>query len=172
MQRLYLVRHGIALDVGEQGIREDADRPLSAKGFERTRLAAMGAQRFGVQPVVIGSSPLVRAWQTAQLFAEVLLGDAAAVERCDFMAPGGSDEAFYAWLRQARGAALLVGHMPDLVWRAQGCLPADQRQSFVFKKAAVAAIRFDGSVGPGLGRWGWMMPPSSLRALAESGSTG
>lgn len=49
---VYIVRHGIALDVGEQGVLTDAKRPLSEEGREKTRAAAEGFARLA-HPVSI-----------------------------------------------------------------------------------------------------------------------
>ena len=40
MNEVFLMRHGIAVHLGEQGIRRDGDRMLSQKGRERTRQVA------------------------------------------------------------------------------------------------------------------------------------
>ena len=42
MKVLYLVRHGIARNIGEEGVLRDFDRPLSSLGVERTRQVMAG----------------------------------------------------------------------------------------------------------------------------------
>ena len=86
---LYLVRHGIAVDRvphgsshgGARGASHslhaghdmipDAERPLTLRGRKRSRAAAEGLRVLGVKPDAILTSPLVRAEQTAKLFAQV-----------------------------------------------------------------------------------------------------
>jgi phosphohistidine phosphatase len=82
---LYLVRHGIAVDRTPQGgVRggshahhtghepiPDAERPLTLRGRKRSSAAAEGLRALGAKPGAMLSSPLVRAEQTAKLFAQV-----------------------------------------------------------------------------------------------------
>jgi phosphohistidine phosphatase len=75
---LYLVRHGIAVDRKPQRaghgaggeMMADAERPLTLRGRKRTRAAADGLRALGAKPDAMLSSPLVRAEQTAKLFAQ------------------------------------------------------------------------------------------------------
>lgn len=164
--RLYIVRHGIALNVGEQGVTRDYDRPLSEAGREKARAAAEGLKALGSVPNIIGTSPLVRAEQTAQVFRNAL-DVTENVEVVEFMAPGGDVMELMAWLREkAVSSAMVVGHMPDLAWITHACLPAGTRRDLHFKKASVACVVFDGKPGPGRGRLEWLHPPRFLRAQA------
>lgn len=166
--RLYIVRHGIAHDLGHHGIQRDEDRPLSPRGIARTTQGVHGFQTLGHLPTLIGSSPLVRAWQTADIFrAELELS--TPIERCDFMAPGGSVTEALKWVGTRKAeAALLVGHLPDVAWLTQACLPADQRGEMHFKKAAIACIAFEHTIEVGQGRLEWFHQPRELRAKAIS----
>ena len=161
--KLYLVRHGIALNVGEQGINRDHDRPLSDAGRDKTRRAARGMKALGHIPDVIGTSPLVRAEQTAQIFRDALEVE-AEVAICDFMAPGGTVTELMTWLKeQSVESAMVVGHMPDLAWFTHSCIDESDRHDVHFKKAAVACVSFDGNPGVGRGRFEWLHPPRFLR---------
>ena len=66
MIRIYLVRHGIALDHADRGDLPDDDRPLTGKGRRRFRRGARAFARLGEQLDFIFTSPLIRAAQTAQ----------------------------------------------------------------------------------------------------------
>ncbi len=57
---LYLIRHADAVPLGEQGITDDAHRPLSAKGIIQTIALAASLGRMGVRLDKIVSSPLLR----------------------------------------------------------------------------------------------------------------
>jgi len=81
---LYLVRHGIAVDRTPTGagrgashalhaghdVMPDAERPLTLRGRKRSRAAAEGLRALGAKPDAMLTSPLVRAEQTAKLFAQ------------------------------------------------------------------------------------------------------
>src|SRR6516162_5646924 len=64
---LYLIRHADALALGERGITDDADRPLSEKGEAQSKTVAKALHRCGVKLDHLFASPLVRAQQTADL---------------------------------------------------------------------------------------------------------
>ena len=69
---LYIVRHGIAVDREDPKAPPEAERPLTAKGIQKTRSAALGLRSAGAKPDVLITSPYVRAAQTAEIFAEAL----------------------------------------------------------------------------------------------------
>lgn len=166
--RFYIVRHGIALDLGEQGIRSDWDRPLSVVGQRKTRLAAEGLRRLGHAPNVVASSPLVRAEQTATIFRDVLQVK-SPVMTVDFMAPGGSPTEALRWLADFTvRSVMVVGHMPDVAWLTNACLPEAERRPLTFKKAAVAIIDFPEKIALGQGALTAFFAPAELRAHADA----
>ena len=61
MIRIYLVRHGIAVDPAEKGTLDDDARPLTGKGRRRFRRLARAFARLGEKLDFIFTSPLVRA---------------------------------------------------------------------------------------------------------------
>src|SRR5208283_4799726 len=69
---LYIVRHGIAVDRADPKSPPEAERPLTAKGVQKTRSAALGLRALKVKPDVLITSPFVRAAQTAEIFAEAV----------------------------------------------------------------------------------------------------
>ena len=71
---LYIVRHGIAVDRSDPNSPPDPERPLTARGIKKTRLAALGLAKFDIKPDPFITSPLIRAVQTAEIFAEALHG--------------------------------------------------------------------------------------------------
>lgn len=113
MDRLYLVRHGIAVPPGTPHIEDDL-RPLTAKGIRRTRQVARGLRRLGVAVERIVTSPLPRALRTAEIIAKVL-GSDEAPERADALRAGESADTIRNWL-DGRGEAslMVVGHNPAL----------------------------------------------------------
>ena len=70
---LYLIRHGVAAERGEE-FPDDSKRPLTSEGIARLRKEAKALEGLGVSFDQILSSPLVRARQTADVFAEELKG--------------------------------------------------------------------------------------------------
>jgi phosphohistidine phosphatase len=165
MTQVLFMRHGIAVDLGEQGIRRDADRPLSARGIQRTREVADALVRLGLSLDVIGASPLVRAEQTAALIKEAF-GKKTRLETCAFMSPGGAARDMLAWLKKHKEQTLLlVGHMPDLARLTSGLLTGGPVIDLAFKKAGIAALEFDSEPDMGNARLAWLMQPKHLCTL-------
>ena len=70
--RLYLMRHGMAIDREDPDCPPEAERYLTPKGIERTRAAAHGLLELNIKPTVLLTSPYVRAVQTGEIVCEVL----------------------------------------------------------------------------------------------------
>lgn len=161
---VYLMRHAHALDVGEEGIRRDFDRPLSGKGKDITREVAAALKAIGIKLDFIGTSPLLRARQTAEIMASGL-GD-IPVDLCPMMAPNGSISELIQWLRQCGfESVMLVGHMPDLAELASTLICGQPMAGVIFKKAAVCRISFDAQPAAGKGALEWLLPPSIMARL-------
>jgi phosphohistidine phosphatase len=155
---IYLVRHGLAEERG--GAKPDAERALTKKGRRRTKKAMRGFAKTGARPKLILSSPLVRAWETAEILAKVLDASEPRVE--EDLAPGGEPARVLERLRaEDRESVALVGHEPDLSELA--ALLGGGRVEL--DKAAIA--RLDGDPEPGHARAVWLLQPLLLKRLAR-----
>jgi phosphohistidine phosphatase len=163
--RLYVMRHGAAVDVGEQGVKTDDARMLSAAGQLKTRQVAEGLAAIGVRPDHIGSSPLVRARETAEIAAKVLCEN-STVEVCEFLRPNSHTGKLVKWLQQRPGdSALITGHVPDVSMIISELIGNHGDCAITMKKAAVACIVFDEIPGIGKGELEWLLQPDQLRRL-------
>src|SRR5581483_8354066 len=81
--RLYLMRHGIAIDREDPDCPPDPERFLTPKGIQRTRAAARGLRALRVKPAALLTSPYVRAVQTGEIVCEVLGLDAKQLRTTD-----------------------------------------------------------------------------------------
>src|SRR5438309_1343090 len=86
---LFLIRHADALSLGERGITNDEDRPLSEKGESQSELAAKALHTKGIVLDKLLTSPLLRARQTAEILLRVWAQPELKLETCDPLAPGG-----------------------------------------------------------------------------------
>jgi phosphohistidine phosphatase len=112
---LYLIRHADALPLGEEGITEDAARPLSNEGVAQCEVLAAALRHHGIHVDAIVTSPLVRAHQTAAGIVKSLPPPAAGTAECSELAPGGKRRKLAKFLRELGGNSVaLVGHQPDL----------------------------------------------------------
>lgn len=166
--KLYIVRHGIALDVGEQGIRSDEVRTLSPKGRSKVRQVANGLAALGIHPRRVATSPLPRAEETAKILVEVLCPN-APLEICDFLRPRAAARDLEAWLhRCGSGPAMIVGHMPDCAEIASDLVCKNGSAEFVFKKAGVCCVNLAREIETGAGRVEWILQPKQSCALAAA----
>jgi phosphohistidine phosphatase len=168
---LYLIRHGIAAERGTYA--DDAERPLTRDGIEKTRRAANGLARLldgDAAPTLLLTSPLVRAVQTTELFAEPF-DPPPDVAHCEPLGGGCRHKQVTSAVNDALAGGAeaigLVGHEPDMSDLAGWLLAGGRGFELEFKKAAVCRIDFDGRVSAGRGRLKWFLPPRALRRLAE-----
>lgn len=106
--RVYLCRHAQA-DPGSQGAPDEL-RGLTPAGVEQARLLGEMLAHRTEAPVLVLSSPLLRARQTA---AELGRATGAPVRIVDALAPGATAETFAKALAGEDGPVATVGHQPD-----------------------------------------------------------
>ncbi len=169
MIRVYLVRHGIALDPADRGDLPDDDRPLTAKGRRRFRRTARAFARLGEPPEFIFTSPLIRAAQTAEILASALRQSEISV--LEELRPGGSIGKLLIEVgRRVKDeqSAALVGHDPQMsqLVAALADVPRADQGRIDFRKGAIVRIDVGElpSARPAQPRW-WMKPKS--RTLAR-----
>jgi phosphohistidine phosphatase len=140
----YLIRHADARPLGEGGILEDADRPLSDTGTAQCGPLAQALLKRGVHLGGVVTSPLLRARQTAEALLQHWPAPAPALHLCDPLAPGGKRRKLTRFLRGLDSANLaLVGHSPDLALYAAWLIGSKKAQLEI-AKAGVAVIHFEG----------------------------
>lgn len=162
--RLFLIRHAIAEDAAPG--QRDADRKLTNSGRRKMAKVAAGLRRIVGDISILGSSPLIRAMETAQIISREF--EDLAVARLDALKPGKPLKSVLTWLQgQSDNANIaLVGHEPQLGLLASWLLSGEQHRSFVtFKKAGVCCLWFDKSLQSGKAALEWHLKPSQIKAL-------
>jgi phosphohistidine phosphatase len=116
--RLYLVRHGDAVDSDV-----DPRRPLSKRGEREIRRVASLIAPMGLAPSQVWQSDKLRAQQTARILCEALAGGVEPVERAGI---GGGDPVLPVSdeVNAMDEDVMLVGHLP-FVGRLAALLLAD-----------------------------------------------
>lgn len=165
--RVVLFRHGPAGKRDPAQWPDDAARPLTERGTERTRRAIRGLVRQLDGVNVVLTSPLVRAAQTADLLVEAM-GKEPAVETLDALSPGGAQRTILRRLGEAsaRHTIVLVGHEPDL-GKLASALALGAPSPLALKKSGACAIVFDDAPKLGGGRLEWLLTPRLLRRLGR-----
>ena len=160
---LYLIRHGIAAERGED-YPDDSKRPLTSAGIARLRKEAKALDALGVGFDQILSSPLTRAKQTAETLAESLKSK-VPVAFVDALAPAGTPAAVIQELaKHARKARVaLVGHEPNMGELAARLIGS--RVPLEFKKGAICRIDFEVLPPKGFGHLRWFVTPKMLRKM-------
>ena len=155
MQRIYLVRHGIAGDPDEWKSPDDS-RPLNAKGRRVFRRTARAFAKMGERIDLLCTSPLVRAVQTAEILAGALeLDDVAALEELRPDVPVQRLLERVADLPAKRIA--LVGHDPQISGAA-AALGNVEPARIEFPKGAIARFDVDDPIArKAEARW-WLEP--------------
>jgi phosphohistidine phosphatase len=160
---LYLVRHSEALSIGGSILR-DADRPLSAKG--RHDAAIVGRLLSMVEPSArtVGTSPLVRARETATILASQF-PEPPAVHPWPILEPGIDMRVVLAQVTEHGGGSLiLVAHQPDitefLCW-----MIADAAAEIAFPPGAVASLVLSTASAMGGARLQWIVTPALVSQL-------
>lgn len=140
MIRLYLVRHGIAVDK-EPGAAGDDARGLTAKGRHRFRRLARAFARLREPAIAhVFTSPLVRAVQTAEILLAALKQDELSVLQA--LRPETGVASLLADLggRVKDGHSVaIVGHDPLLSMLA-AFLGEVPREQVDFRKGAIVCI--------------------------------
>ena len=159
---LYLIRHAEAVSLGEGGVTEDADRPLTERGREQAKAVASGLQRRGVRLAVLVTSPFLRARQTAEELLRHWPAPAPPVEACEALAPGGRPKKVTRFLNGVmEDVVALVGHMPDLGVYA-GWLIGSKKAQLDLAKAGAAHVLCPDRPRKGSGTLLWLVTPEWL----------
>jgi phosphohistidine phosphatase len=159
------MRHGVALERQDPATSDDAERPLTAEGLERTRLAAHGLVTLGAYIDAVVTSPLKRAVQTAAIAAEALGVPPLVIERSDLLVPEASPDDLLPVLRAMQvESVLLVGHAPHLDLLVARLLGVT-RSVTSLKKAGVAVL--EAKLHSDTARLVALYEPKTLRQLGR-----
>ena len=151
--KLYLLRHGIA-DWPDWD-RSDDERPLTEKGKKEMRRMAKFLRDLKVRPARILSSPLPRAWQTAEIAAEHL--ELELREEGDLGHGFNVAKLRKIISRQSGVDLMLVGHEPDFSAVIRALTGGE------VKLAKGGLARVDLADGAERGRLVWLLTPKMAR---------
>ena len=162
--KLYILRHGEAAEPGDPKFANDADRPLTPKGVQRTKLLAYTLRQMEISLDAIFSSPLVRARETAEI-VERSLRLHGRLEFTDHLAPSGDPEKLLAQLnglRPAPESLLLVGHEPYLSSLISLLSTGGPNLSLTLKKGGLCRLEAEQVRCGRCASLEWLLPPRLL----------
>lgn len=160
---LYIVRHAIAADRGEEW-PDDSKRPLTTRGVDRFKECVRGLVWLEVGLDEIFTSPLVRARQTANLLAAGFK-EKPPVKVLESLSPGHTPMSVMQELNKIgkRRRVALVGHEPGLGELAAHLVGSSR--AIPFRKGGVCRIDVESFTSRRPGELQWMIPPRILREL-------
>ncbi len=152
--KVYFLRHGEADWPGWD--RPDDERPLTKKGRKEMKRVAEFLADHEIAPSVILSSPLPRAYETAEIAADEL--DMQVAEEKS-LAPGFDPDKLAALLRQYAGQdIMLVGHEPGFSEGIAALTGANVKLS----KAGLARVDLDDPTQL-RGQLVWLLSPKLMK---------
>lgn len=165
---LYLLRHGIAVEPGTVGYESDSERPLTAKGRERLRVAARAMEELRVSFDLILSSPFLRAKQSAEIIAKDLkLRKRLAFS--DDLTPAGDPRLLIQQLNQFRPepkSVLLVGHEPYLGKLIALLTAGNTSLEIDFKKGGLCKLEAEFLLYGRCAKLVWFLTPRQMEMMA------
>jgi phosphohistidine phosphatase len=163
--RLYLMRHGIAIDREDPDCPPDPDRYLTPKGIQRTRAAARGLRALRVKPAALLTSPYVRAVQTGEIVCEVLGLDPKQLRTTDTLKPEAKPARLAEELGRLGGEVICFGHAPHMDEFIAHALKATAPFT-ALKKSGVACLDID-ALSPLRATLFWVLTSRILRRLGD-----
>jgi phosphohistidine phosphatase len=166
--KLYVLRHGIAVEPGTPDFANDADRPLTPEGGRKLRQIAEAMAALELSFDLILSSPYLRARQTAEIVAEVLKAR-KMLELSDSLTPGGSTKKLVELLNSLQPSpegVLLVGHEPYLSGLISLLVSGRETFAVVMKKGGLCKLSTE-SLKPGrCAALEWLLTPKQMALMS------
>jgi phosphohistidine phosphatase len=164
--RLYLMRHGIAIDRQDPKCPAEADRYLTPKGITRTREAARGLLALGIQPAVWLASPYVRAVQTGEIVCKEFNVNPARLRKTEALKPLAKPPRLLEELASLRDEEVICfGHAPHVDEFIAYAVGAGAPFT-VLKKAGVACLDRDAAASQRM-MLQWLLTAKVLRSLGD-----
>ncbi len=133
--RVYFLRHGLAEERAES--KRDVDRELTKEGIRKLELSVKKFAMLNIHPEAIYTSPLVRAYQTAEIVANHLK---CPLYTRELLTPGFEPDKLHQLMQDCPDDELmLVGHEPDFSYTISRVIGGG---SVVMKKGGIARVDF------------------------------
>ncbi len=155
---IILLRHGIAEPKG--GDKPDADRTLTEEGNRKMKRMAKALAKRIPDADAIYSSPLARAFETAEWVAKAYDGT-LTIDTATALMPGSDPAEFRDVLRRSSATcAYFVGHEPHLTSLMLALTGTETKGELELKKGGCYGLEIDDPEADA--RLQWMIPPRLL----------
>src|SRR5262249_1023716 len=165
---VYVIRHGIAHELGEKNEFMDEKRTLTSDGRAKMREAARGMARLGIALDLMLTSPLVRAAETAEIVADALGLKKNDIRPAASLSPGSAPETLFADIKATNAHSIaLVGHQPDLGDLVSRIVAGSGGLSIELRKGSLCLVNVTETVPALRGNIRWLIQPKQLRAIGK-----
>jgi phosphohistidine phosphatase len=164
---LYIVRHGVAAELDNE-LKDEGYRYLTVHGRNHCRIVAQRLKDMKVNFDAMISSPLVRAVQTAEVFASVLKFENEIRTAVELI--GGSSYSRFLQLLHRNSHHNTIGifaHAPDVNTYSLNLIKNEKLKDMQlnFKNSSVCKIEFDPATENGT--FGWFLNSENMK-ITES----
>lgn len=164
--RIYLVRHGIAVDREDPKCPADPKRYLTPEGIKKTRAAMRGLKALANKPDAMITSPYLRAVETAEIAADELGFPADKIRQSEGLLPGAvPTQLLRELVKLSAEEVMCFGHAPHLDLFIAHCLGGRSAVTEL-KKAGAACLEME-KLTAGSGILAWLLTSRGLRALTQ-----
>jgi phosphohistidine phosphatase len=169
---LLVVRHAWAGERDPEKWPDDRERPVPPKDIRRFRRIARRLAQLLPEVDTVFSSPLRRAWQTAEVLEEE--GGWPPPRELRVLEPGNTVAKVTEVLRrESAGRVVLVGHEPGLSELiTHFMVSSGNRVILELKKGGAALLSFPAEVRAGSGVLLWLLPPRVVLGPRKKRSSG
>ena len=164
---LYVLRHGIAADRSMREYPNDDERPLTPKGIRRMARQVKGLNSIGLSVDVILTSPLTRAFETAEIVHKGLK-KAGPLVFCEALSPTGEPSRLLERIESEYSSAsgvMIVGHEPYLSSLIAVLVSGDLEPVSRLKKGALCKVRIPSLEYGQCGWIEWSLTPKQMVKL-------
>lgn len=133
---LFIVRHGDADP--KTDLSEDYNRELTKKGIKQLKRVAKFLDKMDYNIENVISSPLVRAYQSADIIVDELKMN-VKIEKNDNLKPEADVNATINLLKELKGNSIIVGHNPNISLLFNKISGTNGE----IKKGGIAVLKFD-----------------------------
>jgi phosphohistidine phosphatase len=161
---LFVLRHGKAGPSTDGS--DDSKRALTGDGKDEIRKVARWMRRKKFEFEVIATSPLTRAYETAEIVARSL-GQKDRIAVWEELAPGGDpDTICYRAAQYGEDTAvLLTGHEPSLSMLISTIISGNDSVSLILAKGGLAKIRNYSFDKRPSGDLQWLLTPGQIMEM-------